>query len=56
LIGLRWLGHLLHPALFAEPLRPIVKDFYARAYHQAPSDAQLDALLAPEGSPVRDHR
>jgi iron complex transport system substrate-binding protein len=56
LIGLHWLGHLLHPALFPERLRPIVKDFYTRAYHQAPSDAQIDALLVPEGSPGRDHR
>jgi iron complex transport system substrate-binding protein len=51
LIGLHWLGRLLHPALFPEPLRPIARDFYARAYHQAPSDAQLDALLTQEKPP-----
>lgn len=51
LIGLHWLGRVVHPQLFPEPLRPTVRDFYSRAYHQAPSDAQLDALLAPEGLP-----
>jgi hypothetical protein len=28
-----------------------VRDFYARAYHQSPSDAQLEALLAQEKPP-----
>jgi len=51
LIGLHWLGRILHPQVFTEPLRPIVRDFYARAYHQSPSDAQLGALLAQEKPP-----
>jgi iron complex transport system substrate-binding protein len=51
LIGLHWLGTVVHPQVFTEPLRPIVRDFYSRAYHQTPSDAQLEALLAPEGPP-----
>ena len=46
LIGLRWLAKLLYPAIFAEDLRPAVRDFYARFYHQEPSEAQLDLLLA----------
>lgn len=46
LIGLRWLGRVLYPDAFPEDLRPAVRDFYARIYHQTPSAAQLDALLA----------
>jgi len=46
LIGLRWLGRVLYPDAFSEDLRPLVRDFYVRLYHQAPSDAQLAALLA----------
>ena len=45
LIGLRWLAHILYPDAFPEDLRPIVRDFYTRCYHQAPTDAQLDQLL-----------
>ena len=30
---------------FPEDLRPIVRDFYTRLYHQTPTDAQLDQLL-----------
>jgi hypothetical protein len=43
-IGLRRLARILYPRAFAEDLRPIVRDFYTRCYHQAPSDAQLDQL------------
>jgi iron complex transport system substrate-binding protein len=46
LIGLRWLARVLYPDAFPEELRPAVRDFYTRAYHQTPSDAQLDTLLA----------
>lgn len=45
LIGLRWLARILYPDAFPEDLRPIVRDFYTRCYHQAPTDAQLDQLL-----------
>ena len=45
LIGLRWLARILYPQAFPEDLRPIVRDFYSRCYHQAPSEAQLDQLL-----------
>jgi iron complex transport system substrate-binding protein len=45
LIGLRWLARILYPDAFPEDLRPIVRDFYTRCYHQTPTDAQLDQLL-----------
>ena len=47
LIGLRWLARILYPEAFPEDLRPIVRDFYTRCYHQTPSEAQLDQLLRP---------
>lgn len=46
LVGLRWLARVLYPRAFSEDLRPIVRDWYARLYHQTPTEAQLDALLA----------
>lgn len=49
LVGMRWLGRILYPEVFPEDLRPHVREFYARLYHQAPSDAQLDALIATAG-------
>lgn len=45
LIGLRWLARVLYPDAFPEDLRPIVRDFYSRFYHQAPTAAQLEQLL-----------
>ena len=45
LIGLRWLAGILYPDVFPEDLRPIVRDFYTRCYHQTPTGAQLDQLL-----------
>jgi iron complex transport system substrate-binding protein len=45
LIGLRWLARILYPQAFPEDLRPIVRDFYTRCYHQTPTEAQLDQLL-----------
>lgn len=45
LIGLRWLARVLYPQVFPEELRPAVREFYTRCYHQAPTDAQLDQLL-----------
>jgi iron complex transport system substrate-binding protein len=47
LIGLRWLAKLLYPQRFPEDLRAETKRFYELFYHQTPSDAQLDRLLAP---------
>ncbi len=46
LIGLRWLAKLLYPRLFPEDLLAETKRFYELFYHQTPSDAQLDRLLA----------
>ncbi|MCE2999327.1 MAG: iron ABC transporter substrate-binding protein [Betaproteobacteria bacterium] len=52
LIGLRWLARLLYPEVFSEDLRPIVRDFYSRLYHQTPSEAQLDQLLGAAVAPL----
>ena len=52
LIGLRWLASILYPDAFPEDLRPIVRDFYSRCYHQTPSEAQLDQLLRPSPPPA----
>jgi len=52
LIGLRWLARILYPEAFPEDLRPIVRDFYTRCYHQTPSEAQLDQLLGPSTPPA----
>ena len=52
LIGLRWLATILYPDAFPEDLRPIVRDFYARCYHQTPSEAQLDQLLRSSAPPA----
>jgi iron complex transport system substrate-binding protein len=46
LVGLRWLTKVLYPEAFPEDLKPHVREFYRRCYHQAPSDAQIDALLS----------
>jgi iron complex transport system substrate-binding protein len=46
LIGLRWLARALYPEAFPEDLRPAVREFFTRAYHRTPTDAQVDALLA----------
>ena len=46
LCGLRWLGRILYPDAFPEDLRPAVREFYARCYHQAPTDAQLERPIA----------
>jgi iron complex transport system substrate-binding protein len=45
LVGLRWLGRSLYPDAFPEDLRPFVREFYTRAYHQTPTQEQLDALV-----------
>jgi iron complex transport system substrate-binding protein len=45
LIGLRWLGRVFYPDRFPDDLRQETRAFYAAFYHQAPTEAQLDALL-----------
>jgi len=45
LIGLRRLARILYPEAFPEDLRPVVRDFYTRCYHQTPTEGQLDPLL-----------
>jgi len=39
------LARLLYPDALPEDLRPVVRDFNTRCFHQAPSEAQLDQLL-----------
>lgn len=46
LIGLKWLGRLFYPDQFPEDPRQETRAFYTLFYHQAPTEAQLDALLA----------
>jgi iron complex transport system substrate-binding protein len=46
LIGLRWLARVLYPDVFPDDLRAAVREFYARCYHRAPSEPQLEALVA----------
>ncbi|MFN7193255.1 MAG: iron ABC transporter substrate-binding protein, partial [Rhodospirillales bacterium] len=41
LLGLRWLGRVLYPDLFPEPLGPIVAAFFEMFYHRRPSDAEI---------------
>lgn len=38
--------NVLYPELFSDDLRPFVREFYTRAYHQTPSAAQIEQLLA----------
>ena len=46
LIGLKWLGRIFYPEQFPEDSRQETRAFYTLFYHQAPTEAQLDALLA----------
>jgi iron complex transport system substrate-binding protein len=46
LIGLKWLGRILYPDQFPDDLRQETRSFYTLFYQQAPTEAQLDALLA----------
>lgn len=46
LIGLKWLGRIFYPEHFPEDLRQETRAFYTLFYHQAPTEAQLDTLLA----------
>jgi iron complex transport system substrate-binding protein len=49
LLGLYWAGHLLYPKAFPGDLRERVTEFHRLFYHQAPTEAQLDALLGEPG-------
>ncbi|TXM67874.1 iron ABC transporter substrate-binding protein [Methylobacterium sp. WL12] len=52
LIGMRWLAHLLYPALFHEDLPAIVADFYQRFYHVALTP-EAKAVLLDGAVPAR---
>jgi iron complex transport system substrate-binding protein len=49
ILGLYWAGLLLYPKAFPADLRPRVTEFHRQFYHQAPTAAQLDALLGEPG-------
>jgi iron complex transport system substrate-binding protein len=46
LMGLKWLAKILYPDRFAEDMRALTREFYARFYHVTPSDAQIERVLA----------
>ena len=45
LLGIWWAGKMIHPQAFDVDLRAKAAEFYRLFYHQAPTPAQLDALL-----------
>lgn len=49
MIGLWWLAKLLYPAQFPEDIRKLARDFHSLFYQVAPSEAQLDRVLAGRG-------
>lgn len=49
IVGLYWAGKILYPDVFRDDLRAKTAEFYLLFYHQAPSVAQLDALLGEPG-------
>jgi len=49
LLGIWWAGRLLYPAAFDIDLRAKVSEFHRLFYHQAPTAAQLDAMLGEPG-------
>lgn len=49
LIGLWWLAEVLYPQQFSADLKPITRDFYQHFYHLAPTETQIDAVLAGQG-------
>ena len=50
LLGIWWAGKLLHPEAFGDvDLAAKVREFHRRFYHQVPTPAQLDAMLAEPG-------
>lgn len=49
LIGLLWLAEILYPAEFRHDYRREIAEFYRRFYHQEPTAAQIERLLAEPG-------
>lgn len=49
LLGLRLLAERFYPAVFRYDVRKDAKEFFRLFYHRAPSDAELDGVLAPDG-------
>lgn len=48
--GLWWLGKVVFPDAFPEPLAPIAMDFYRLFYGVQPSEAQIARVLAGRGA------
>lgn len=49
MIGLWWLAGLLYPGSFPEDIRALAREFHTLFYQVAPSEAQLDLVLAGRG-------
>ena len=49
LLGLLWLSEILYPDLFRHDWPREIAEFHRRFYHQEPSAAQIDRLLAEPG-------
>lgn len=47
LLGIYWLGKMLYPEQFPEPLEARVKDFFKTFYHLSLTDIQVAELLNP---------
>ncbi len=49
MVGLWWLAKLLYPQAFPQDIRAIARDFHTLFYQVAPSEPQLDRILAGRG-------
>ncbi len=48
-IGLKWLGHLLYPEVYAYDIANEIRDFYQKFYHYELSDEEIQLLLKDSG-------
>lgn len=44
-LGIKWLGNLLYPELYAYDMKAEVKDFYKKFYHYELTDKEVEELL-----------
>jgi iron complex transport system substrate-binding protein len=52
LLGLRWLGRVLYPERFPEPLGPVISTFMERFYHRIPTPDQIDRFVRTAERPA----
>ncbi len=52
LLGLRWLGRVLYPDRFPEPLGPIISTFMERFYHRTPTQEQIERFVRTAERPT----